>query len=624
MKKILQLQIFQFTRSLIVALLLVVGLSFAYAWTGPTAVAPGNNTDAPINVSTTSQVKAGGLWLNALGVTKNAIIGKVQLDDVVVEGTTCGVLNPDGTISRNVIGETLACVSGIWTKVGGSGSGSGGGSTFVAADITIPATGTYDFNSYLPQGVTPTAIQVSASVGDNAGTQCCSHSAKLTVDGKVVSGFHRYTNNTGSGPNGPVTYEDWSSLIVTPGTHTVVYTTSHGDVPAQFKITGYFTGSGSGSSGGRVVGEVFSFVGATCPTGSLLANGSAFSGATYPDLRTILGGTTLPDLRGEFIRGLDNGRGVDAGRTLLSSQLDAFQGHWHSAPHEGNGSGNAPTANTTSFADNIVRDPVSDGVHGVPRTASETRPRNIALTMCIVATGVVESSPPAPPLPPPPPPLPDCLSSYTTPGSYTCKVPGGSSNVSIKIVGGGGGAGGPTSGNCGNAQGGGGGGGGSGAYTAQAFPVTPGDQILVTVGSGGTHGTGAGPINSCSGGLTGASGNSSSVQRSGVSLVSVAGGSGGTGGTPSAGGSGGAGGSPGGNSGSNGNYNYDGGGHSLGGAGGASGFGVAGGSGGSYSVNGGNGASGSGGGGGGSSGWSPNDTESVSGKGGDGRIDFVW
>ncbi len=242
MKKILQLQIFQFTRSLIVALLLVVGLSFAYAWTGPTAPAPGNNTDAPINVATTSQVKAGGLWVNALGVTKNAIIGKVQLDDVVVEGTACGVLNPDGTISRNVVGETLACVSGIWTKVGG---GTGGVGSFVAADITIPATGTYDFNSYLPAGVTPSAIQVSASVGDNAGTQCCSHSAKLTVDGKVVSGFHRYTNNTGSGPNGPVTYEDWGSLIVTPGTHTVVYTTSHNDVAAQFKITGYFLGSGS-------------------------------------------------------------------------------------------------------------------------------------------------------------------------------------------------------------------------------------------------------------------------------------------------------------------------------------------------------------------------------------------
>ncbi|EBQ6099578.1 phage tail protein, partial [Salmonella enterica subsp. enterica serovar Typhi] len=37
----------------------------------------------------------------------------------------------------------------------------------------------------------------------------------------------------------------------------------------------------------------------------------------------------LPDLRGEFIRGWDDGRGVDAGRALLRLQDDSFEAHRH-------------------------------------------------------------------------------------------------------------------------------------------------------------------------------------------------------------------------------------------------------------------------------------------------------
>jgi len=367
-------------RSVLFAIILSLGLGYAYAWTGPTAPAPGNNTPAPINEGAFNQLKNAGLSLNTLAVFGNALVGKLQLSDVSIEGAAC---SPNGTLSRNTTGETLACVSGIWTKASG---GSGGGSTFIAANITIPTTGTYDFNSYLPAGVTPTAIQVTGEVGDNNATVCCSASASLTVDGKYVVGFSHYTNNTGSGPNGPVVYNTFASLLVTPGTHTVVWSASRGDRAPDLKITGYFVGGGSSSGGGKAVGEIFSFAGVTCPTGSLLANGSTFSAATYPALNTLLGGNTLPDLRGEFVRGLDNGRGVDTARTLLSAQLDQFQGHWHESAHSNGGSGNAPTGNTDSFIAGPVRDPIADGSgNGTPRFGSETRPRNVAMNMCIAA-----------------------------------------------------------------------------------------------------------------------------------------------------------------------------------------------------------------------------------------------
>jgi len=94
----------------------------------------------------------------------------------------------------------------------------------------------------------------------------------------------------------------------------------------------------------------------------------------------------LIDLRGEFIRGWDNGRGVDGGRGFGLFQADAFQGHWHSfnttfMPQSG--SSTQCASNNSGTQTDRVKSPISDGVNGNPRTASETRPRNISLMYCI-------------------------------------------------------------------------------------------------------------------------------------------------------------------------------------------------------------------------------------------------
>jgi len=54
------------------------------------------------------------------------------------------------------------------------------------------------------------------------------------------------------------------------------------------------------------------------PTGFLELNGQSTTG--YPNLIAIYG-ATLPDMRGEFVRGWDHSRGVDAGRAILSGQV---------------------------------------------------------------------------------------------------------------------------------------------------------------------------------------------------------------------------------------------------------------------------------------------------------------
>lgn len=66
-------------------------------------------------------------------------------------------------------------------------------------------------------------------------------------------------------------------------------------------------------------------------------NGQRFDTRRYPKLAQKYPSGQLPDMRGEFIRGLDNGRGVDANRAVLSWQKYAFEDHFHYLPTQNGG-----------------------------------------------------------------------------------------------------------------------------------------------------------------------------------------------------------------------------------------------------------------------------------------------
>ena len=88
-------------------------------------------------------------------------------------------------------------------------------------------------------------------------------------------------------------------------------------------------------------GSVHMMATTTAPSGYLKCNGAAVSRTTYADLFAIIGTThgagdgsstfNVPDLRGEFVRGWDDSRGVDSGRSFGSSQSDANKQHNHTA-----------------------------------------------------------------------------------------------------------------------------------------------------------------------------------------------------------------------------------------------------------------------------------------------------
>jgi microcystin-dependent protein len=154
---------------------------------------------------------------------------------------------------------------------------------------------------------------------------------------------------------------------------------------------------------------VMPFYRATAPTGWLAADGTNVSRTTYSALWAAMGSPntgdgsttfTLPDLRAEFVRGLDNGRGVDTGRVLGTAQAADYLAHTHTGTTASAGAhvhgikGSSGTGGSVavinSAAGGFSPDDVtsSAGAHTHTFTTAssggtETRPRNVALLYCI-------------------------------------------------------------------------------------------------------------------------------------------------------------------------------------------------------------------------------------------------
>ncbi|QXI19645.1 phage tail-collar fiber domain-containing protein [Pseudomonas hamedanensis] len=160
------------------------------------------------------------------------------------------------------------------------------------------------------------------------------------------------------------------------------------------------------------VGSIVAFPVEAPPPGFLELDNSVKSSATYPDLSAYLGDKfnkgdegvgnfRLPEARGEFLRGWDHGRGVDTGRAIGSWQTDTLKTHSHYLP-TGSGGGQSVDPNG-EIPSVVLKDTTADWALrstfggdnaelpiGSVRTynlgsATETRPRNIAVMWCIKA-----------------------------------------------------------------------------------------------------------------------------------------------------------------------------------------------------------------------------------------------
>lgn len=117
-------------------------------------------------------------------------------------------------------------------------------------------------------------------------------------------------------------------------------------------------------------GQVAYFARSTAPLGWLKANGALISRTTYAGLFAAIGTTwgagdgsttfALPDLRGTFIRGWDDARGLDTSRAFGSFQDHGVESHTHTATGS---SGNASVDHTHAVGTLVTGTESADHVH---------------------------------------------------------------------------------------------------------------------------------------------------------------------------------------------------------------------------------------------------------------------
>lgn len=170
--------------------------------------------------------------------------------------------------------------------------------------------------------------------------------------------------NTATPPAAPwALLLDYSALVPLDGSRAMTSTLTLGAAgsAAMHAVTKSQLDSAisGGVFAGCVVGAAFNP--GTSPTGWLKANGAAVSRTTYAALFAAISTTygagdgsatfNLPDFRGLFLRGLDDGRGIDSGRALGSFQDSQNLWHNHAGATGENNFGHTHSGNTAWAGD---------------------------------------------------------------------------------------------------------------------------------------------------------------------------------------------------------------------------------------------------------------------------------
>lgn len=354
----------------------------------------GNVSSQQINVGSAITIRS---WDNVANFGPNA---SIAANTGVIRAS---VFIGDGSGLTNFIGTG----SGVVVKSGGVTIGTAATINFtdninvsqISAGIcTVSAIADSSVN-YWPQ------TSVGISTLGNVGVGTTNPTSKLTVQGSVnITGVATISNLntpnlnvTGVGTFGSISINSSINRInvgsgVTIATSGInVFNTTVNS--SGMNVSGVVTATSFSGIGLMPTGAVFHFAALFPPAGYLVCDGTivpfgvgTVQGITadFSALFSILGSNygsagQLPDLRGEFIRGWDNGRGVDSGRTFGSFQADDFESHTHTSRADNNnqnGSTGIAGGDGTGFAGFFSGRLGSTG-------GTETRPRNVALLPCI-------------------------------------------------------------------------------------------------------------------------------------------------------------------------------------------------------------------------------------------------
>jgi hypothetical protein len=346
---------------------------------GTTGLTPATTTTGAIVLSGTLAVGNGGTG-TATALTKGS---------VVIAGTS-GVYTQDNAnffydATNHRLGIGTATPTQALAVFGNIDAGGTNGYLTEIANATATATHLVTLTTSSPvQATNATTATTDGVVGIAVGTTAAGNmqvavngQATCAFDGATTAGDFVTISSTTAGdchdagaarPAGSQSIGRVFSTNATAGTYPVAL------------------GLGGTSAGNIPVGTITAFASTTCPSGW----------------------TEYTAARGRFLRGIDNGAGIDPSGTRVPGNLqaDAFQGHTF-GPQGATGyamllaSGSGDFGSTgTWILENVTAttgSPIGDGTNGTPRTSSETRPMNVAVTYCqyqgtaIATSGVTAS-----------------------------------------------------------------------------------------------------------------------------------------------------------------------------------------------------------------------------------------
>ncbi|WP_294240878.1 tail fiber protein [uncultured Chryseobacterium sp.] len=339
------------------------------------------------------------LLYSQVGINNNA--PKATLD--ITAKTTDGS-KPEGIIAPRLTGDQIKSADAQY------GSDQKGAIVYALAAVStastktanITAEGYYFFDGNLWQkvglGVDTSVYKGSGSLSGN--TVVTQNANTLAFTGTAVNAFSvddtTFSVDASNNRVGIGTATPSVRLEINNGSTAGAIKITDGTQAVNKVLTSDANGIGSWQYAIMPPGAIIYMATSTVPNGYLECNGAAVSRTTYPELFNLIGTTygsgdgsttfNLPDLRGEFVRGWDHGRGLDSGRSLGSLQNHMLQFHEHDIPTPtgGTGSGRAMITddngvnqggNNTLVAGRYYT--YNTGPSG--NYGPETRPRNVAL-----------------------------------------------------------------------------------------------------------------------------------------------------------------------------------------------------------------------------------------------------
>ena len=348
---------------------------------------------APGNGSLWWDSESGHLYVYYVDTDSNQWVVANPLEAAVGGNVKLSATAPDASVSvegdlwYNTLNASLYVfnASSAWEAVGNAVAGVS--SVTAGTNVTLGGTGT-DPVINVPTGTTNTAGVIE--LADQSETNAATNSSKALTPSRLAAGISNYLPDATDSVKGVA--ELATTAETTAGTATDKVVTPAG-------LAGALPSMGITTPPGGVM----AFAGAVAPTGYLECDGAAVDRTTYADLFAVIGTTfgsgngsttfNVPDLRGEFVRGWDNGRGFDAGRSLGSDQTSRNKSHTHSINDPGHvhnttftddtadrqtgaaSTGNIPTSGSTQSA--------TTGITIDSEGGADARPHNIALMYII-------------------------------------------------------------------------------------------------------------------------------------------------------------------------------------------------------------------------------------------------